>query len=289
MAMHCVPDTLDGWRLDRALAALMPGSGLREVRRLIESGVVLVEGVNRPKGYAVSAGQCIEVRSSGKQWGAAGVRLVVRSDGLAALFKPAGLHTQAVAGRSDPALEDALENVFPGESPVLLNRLDRETSGLVLVALDEQGLIGWKINQDAGVIRKEYLLIAEGLIEDAVVVKNAIDSAHRRKVKVLKGVEAPALRWTRVEPLDAMIGFEERTVCLATILKGGRHQIRAHMAFIGHPVTGDGLYGQGGGRLYLHHFRISTPGFSAMAWPDWPRECFPDQLMDEILKEHPTQ
>jgi 23S rRNA pseudouridine1911/1915/1917 synthase len=266
----------------------MPGSGLREARRLIESGAVLVDRVNRPKGYAVSFGQFIEVISRGQKESAEGVSLVARSGGLAALFKPAGIHSQAVAGSTGQAVEDALEGIFPGERPVLLNRLDRETSGLVLVALDEPGLSAWKVDQDAGVIRKEYLLIAEGLLEDTVVVKNAIDSSHRRKVKVLKGVEAQALRWTRVEPLDAMIGFDERTVCLATILKGGRHQIRAHMAFIGHPVTGDGLYGQGGGMLYLHHFRISMPGFSAMSWPEWPQECFPDQLREEILREHPA-
>jgi 23S rRNA pseudouridine1911/1915/1917 synthase len=291
MKSFVVPGSLDGFRLDRALNALLPGRGLRAVKRLFDQGNVLVDGLSRPKGFTVSAGQIIEVgeSASASSSPAEGVRLVTRSGGLAAVFKPAGVHTEVVAGSTGPVLEHSLATLFPGEAPILLNRLDQDTSGLVLVALSDEGKRVWNSNQDSGLIRKEYLLIVEGLLEEPLVIKNEIDSAHRKKVRVRKGTEADGLRWTRVEPLDTMIGFEEHTVCLAMILKGGRHQIRAHLAFAGHPVVGDGMYGHGTReRLYLHHYRMSMPGFSAMAWPDWPEKCLPGALKERVLEEFPV-
>jgi 23S rRNA pseudouridine1911/1915/1917 synthase len=285
-----VPESLDGSRLDRAIAAMLPGMGVRAARRLFDQTPILVDGAPRPKGFMVSAGQLVHIlredRVPGE--GGEGVRLVAGSGPISAVFKPAGVHTEGISGTPGSALEHFLDPLFPGEKPMLLNRLDRDTSGLVLVALNDQGKAMWSRNQDLGMIHKEYLLMAEGILEDSLVIKNEIDSADRRTVRVLKGREADRLRWTRVEPLDAVIGFEEHTICLAMILKGGRHQVRAHMAFAGHPVVGDAQYGQGGReRLYLHHFRVSMPGFSAMAWPDWPEECLPGELKERILEEFP--
>ena len=285
-----VPDSLDGSRLDRVLADLLPGRGVRSVRKLFVQGPVLVDGVARPKGYTVSAGQLIELPGKRVEVSrpASGVEVVSRAGDLAAVFKPAGVHTERIAGSPGPVLERSLAELFPDEETFLLNRLDQDTSGLVLVAFGEEGKRRWSTHQDAGVIRKEYLLMAEGILEEELVIRNEIDSAHRRRVRVLKGTEADVLRWTRVQPLDSMIGFEEHTVCMAMIRKGGRHQIRAHLAFSGHPIVGDALYGHGRReRLYLHHFRVSMPGFTAMAWPEWPEECLPLSLRERILDEHP--
>jgi 23S rRNA pseudouridine1911/1915/1917 synthase len=290
MSPFVVPEALDGFRLDRALNVLLPGRGMRALRRFFDQGAVLVDGISRPKGYTVSAGQVIHlpVMESEIAGAADGVRIVARSAVLAAVFKPAGAHTERISGSLGQTLENSLEHLFFGETALLLNRLDQDTSGLVLVALGEGGKELWHTNQDLGLIRKEYLLIAEGILEDPLVVRNEVDSVHRKKVRVLKGREGGPLRWTRVEPLDTMIGVEEHTICLAAILKGGRHQIRAHLAFAGYPIVGDALYGHGPReRLYLHHFRISMPGFSAMAWPDWPEECLPEALKTRILDEFP--
>lgn len=279
-----VPADLEGQRLDQALALLAPELGLRGRKRLFEHYLVLVDGRPRPKGYRVQAGQVLCLRPRGDAAAEApdgvpdGVRVAGQSTGrYAALVKPVGLHTEAVAGSPEPSLEALLPRFFPDRFARLLNRLDRETSGLVLAALSPEAEAAYR-SQEAGLsVKKSYLALARGSVWAEVRLDAALDTADRTRVKVLPGPDPDPARHTLVTPLlynDELAA----TLVRAVIHRGARHQIRAHLAAAGHPLVGDAAYGPAradgqGGPLFLHHYciHLTTLDFAAKAWPTWPQ------------------
>lgn len=270
-----VPQDWHGKRLDQALELLLPDSGLRERKRAWERGAVLVDGRPRPKGYRVQAGQELSLREGGADEAQSptvpdGVRVVGQKSGfVAAVYKPAGVHSAAIAGRTGLSVEGALGALWPGQKAVLVNRLDQPTSGLVLVALTPEARDFYRAAEDENRVRKSYLALVEGLVAGSLVLDRALDMDNRRLVRVLD-TEGGPLRTTHVEPVRV---FESAgtTLVRARIAKGARHQIRAHLAHAGHPIVGDAQYGHGneGQPLYLHHGLVSLPGFEAKAVPEW--------------------
>lgn len=254
-----------GQRLDKALAALLPDSGLRLRRRLIESGRVLLDGHPATPGVRVHAGQEIRLLPQTKPE-APLPRLVHAHGGLAAVFKPVGVHSARVAG-GGPSLEERLPELFPGREPVLLNRLDQGTSGLLLVALDEAARQEYQGREAAGEVDKTYLAVVRGGLDQGLTVRNRLDVDDRKKTRVLGEDDPDPTRWTVIEPVKRLGGD---SLVRARIKRGARHQIRAHLAWAGHPLTGDEVYGGGPGGFRLHHQRVELPGFTAEADPDWP-------------------
>lgn len=276
-----VPPEMEGRRLDQALELVLPGAGLRARKRAWEAGAVLVDGFPRPKGYRVMAGQVLTLRA-GEPAGAAGgggvpggvpegVRVVGQNTGLmAALFKPGGVHSEAIAGRPGPSVEQCLGAFWPGRFARLVNRLDLPTSGLLAVALSEAMAARYRELEDQAAVTKVYAALVAGRVKAPFVCAGAIDAARRRVVRVLDEADPTGLRRTEVEPVLVQAA-PGATLVRCIIHKGARHQIRAHLAAAGHPVLGDGVYGpQQGPRLYLHHFRLRLPEFEAAAPPLWP-------------------
>jgi 23S rRNA pseudouridine1911/1915/1917 synthase len=270
-----IPDTAAGRRLDDVLSLLLPRAGRRCRQRLIQAGVVTVDGKRQPKGYRVAPGQELRVAEREEQdnqpledeWRR--IAVVQETEAYAAVCKPGGMHTQFQAAGSHSALEAVLPRLFSGRDAVLLNRLDRDTSGLVLAAFSPQAAEAYARMQDAGKTAKTYLALVHGRMEAETRLCWALDSAKRKKVRVLAHIDSDPLRWTTVRPLVCSEQYQVSLV-QAEISKGRRHQIRAHTAAIGHPVVGDALYGSDvQGRMYLHHWRIRFPGFEAVAAPDW--------------------
>ncbi len=300
-----VPEDWQGRRLDQALEVLLPGSGLRERKRAWDTGLVLVDGRPRPKGYRVQAGQTLELRQAGADGEGAcagpgapgvvpdGVRVVGQNTvaAMAALFKPGGVHSEAIAGRPGASVSACLGAFWPGRWAALVNRLDFLTSGLLGVALTPEAHAAYRELEDRALVTKTYAALVRGRVEEPLVLAGVIDAARRRTVRVLDEQDPTGLRRTEAEPVlyDAALGA---TLLRCRIHKGARHQIRVHLAHAGHPVLGDPLYGGLPGepespaaqgavdgqtapaaaseRLYLHHFRLSLPEFEAAAPPDWP-------------------
>ena len=255
------PEDLPPVRLDKALARQL-GLGLRRCRTLIDDGRVLVDGRNCAKGVLIHPGQQVRVVEEDFSPVCADVRIVARDGRFAALAKPGGLHT--VAGRGASCLESCLPELDLGGWE-LLNRLDCLTSGLVLAAAGAEDAAAYKAWQDAGQVCKWYLALARGAL-DAVQVRDRILDDKRRVVRVTSEQDSP-LRWTTARAVRQVDGD---TLLLVKILKGRRHQIRAHLAHAGHPLVGDPVYGTGEpGGLYLHHWRLDLPGFTASLLPDW--------------------
>ena len=273
-----IPRSCHGVRLDQALSRLMPGIGRRGVRRFWKDGEVRVDGERRPAGFRVSAGQRVALGNldAGQDDAACHgdalpwVQVTGRSADFAALSKPAGVHSQGLGGNAALSVEDVLPRLFPDNAAVLLNRLDRPVSGLLLVALTASAAENYAAWQDQGRVRKRYLAMVCGDLAGERLIRAALDTAKRRKVRVLKVDEPDALRWTRIRPCtrDAQ---REATLVHVEILKGRRHQIRAHLASIGHPVCQDPLYGMGPdlGWIALHHGEVELPGFLARSEPAW--------------------
>lgn len=277
-----------GLRLDKFLARTLQ-IPLRRIRRRLDQEGVLVNGIKRPKGYSLQAGErvCLpsEFTNHTSMCPPTGVELVARSEHFAAVGKPAGVHSQSLRGK-EPGVDSCLQDLFPDMNPILLNRLDRDTSGLLAVGLSPDATVLWHEWQERCEIKKLYLARIQGAIEKERVVRNRINSAKRRKVRVLREEDPSELRWTHILPLR--LESEQTTLCLVRIFKGCRHQIRAHTASIGHPVLGDGLYGpKEGPFLFLHHFRFESPEFSAEIRPLWLKK--EDRIEKILIGEAPER
>ena len=289
-----VEAALEGARLDRALEALLPDSGLRLRRRLIEAGRVLVEGRPAPAGLKLRAAQRVTLlpegpaaqaeghQQPGRQRAAAShepaeVHIIVRTRDYAALDKPAGLHSAALAGGGGQSLEALLPRLFPELTPRLLNRLDFLTSGLVLASMNGRAAKVFAALKPKDVV-KEYMAVVEGRLDEPLQLKRKLDTDDRKRTRVLGKMENDARGWTLVWPESALAGG--RTLVRVRIQAGARHQIRAHLAAANLPIVGDPLYGDplpeggetGDGRLFLHHRRLEFLDFKAFCQPPWLKE-----------------
>lgn len=275
---------LDGARLDQALSLLAPELSLRGRKRLLENARVTLDGQPVKKGQRVAAGQLLvleegrgaegEVRGDSRA-----VAVLARTRNYAALAKPNGLHTAALAGSDAPSLEGLLSDLFPDETaPFLANRLDRATSGIVLAVFSEAARTRFREQEAAGRVEKVYLAVVRGELREPLTLDRALDTANRRVTRVLSTPAEDPTRVTRVTPLKALP--DGTSLVRAEIMRGARHQIRAHLAQAGHPILGDRVYGdaEGGdptsdGRLMLHHARLVLPDegepFAALWLPGW--------------------
>ncbi len=291
MPPHCsIPPELAGTRLDAALALLRPELGLRARKRLIAQGLVRLDGRPATKGTLVLEGQRLEILTASLEISPdphppqPAPCILARNETYAALAKPAGLHTAALVGKAgDLTLEALLPQLLPDwPEAVLLNRLDRPTSGLVLAGRTAAARGTYQVLEDRGQVDKRYLLLVHGVLTEPLSLRAPLDMARRTRTRVLPG-EAEPLRWTELRPLQVLgseaapgcdglaPGSAPCTLALARIRKGARHQIRAHCAAAGYPLLGDALYGQApaDAPLFLHHARVSLPGFEAQWLPEW--------------------
>ncbi len=306
-------------RLDAFLGRMLPGLGTRGGKRLIEQGLVLVNGTPRLALHRLREGDLVAVAQAApgpEEYNELerGVRLVAWTDSFAALYKPPGLHTAALPGKPGPSLEAALPRIWPalcaqgpepsaphalppllaealrlmpvpeGERPspaplpaappLLLSRLDRETSGLVAAAFSPEAAADFREMEASGLACKHYLTVVRGELAGPVLCAAALDTASRRRTRVLDKDAEDGTRHTLVTPVgDASALLPQLapplTLAVARIQRGARHQIRAHLAALGTPIAGDGLYGNDapGSPLYLHHACLTLPGFAACCPP----------------------
>ena len=234
-------------RLDVALAERV-GSRAKAAR-LIEAGLVTVDGVQRAKSFDVEDGMQIDVAPEPEPWlgaRAGGVEfgIAYEDDDLLVVDKPSGVVVHPAPGHPTGTLAQAVGGK-------LVHRLDRDTSGLLVVAKSEE--VHRKLQDELRrrEIRREYLALVDGRPDARSGTIDAPIGRDRGSRTVMS---------TRTDkPRDAVTHFEIEqelplTTLLAVSLETGRtHQIRAHLAAIGHPVCGDPVYGGGtsGRRLGL--------------------------------------
>lgn len=263
-----VPAEAGGTRLDRFLAEPL-GSRAR-AQALIDAGQVLVDGRARPKRHEVSAGDVITVADDGDpgRADAAGGETVPfaiahEDDALLVIDKPAGVVVHPARGHRTGTLAQALAGrAAGGEDPWragIVHRLDRDTSGLLVVAKRDDVHRALKAMLAQRRLRREYLALVQGTPPSRTGTIDAPIGRDRRD-RVLMSIDTD-------DPRDARTHFEiERLLPRATLLRvvldtGRTHQIRVHLAAIGHPVCGDPQYGTAGecglARQFLHATRLA--------------------------------
>ena len=189
-------------------------------------------------------------------------RLVHRDDRLAVVDKPPGLVVHAAPGHRGTTLVEVLADVLAGgepERPGIVHRLDKGTSGLMLVARDEEShrLLSEMIKRRE--VEREYRALVEGRLPSRSGTIDAPLGRHHRapERRAVRGRGAREARthFTVIEPLPG------DTLVRVRLETGRTHQIRAHFAAIGHPVAGDERYGHAGRhglrRQFLHSARLA--------------------------------
>jgi 23S rRNA pseudouridine1911/1915/1917 synthase len=264
-----VPGEAAGVRLDRFLAG--PLGSRAHAQSLIEAERVLVDGQARPKRHLVQPGELIEVEDDAQRAPASDagspVPFAVRyeDEHLLVVDKPAGVVVHPARGHWTGTLAQALaeRGASGGEEPWragIVHRLDRDTSGLLVVAKSDAVHRALKALLSERRLRREYLALVEGHPPARSGTIDAPIGRHRRE-RALMSIDTD-------EPREARTHFEiERllpdSALLRIVLETGRtHQIRVHMASIGHPVCGDTAYGAeaeryGLARQFLHAARLA--------------------------------
>jgi 23S rRNA pseudouridine1911/1915/1917 synthase len=255
-----------GMRLDRFLAAPL-GSRAR-AQTLIDAGRVRVDGELRPKRHLVAAGEAVEiddtaVESSLVADDEAPFEVVYEDDFLMVVDKPAGVVVHPARGHTAGTLAQALAGrAAGGEDPWragIVHRLDRDTSGLLVVAKTDAVHRALKSLLAARRLRREYLALVDGHPPARTGTIDAPIGRDRRDRKLMS-IDTD-------EPREARTHFEiERLLPTAALLRvvletGRTHQIRVHLAAIEHPVCGDPQYGTSGQfgltRQFLHAARLA--------------------------------
>lgn len=189
-------------------------------------------------------------------------RIVHLDDSLAVVDKPAGLVVHPAPGHRGPTLVDELAEILGGgdpERPGIVHRLDRGTSGLLVVARDEEAHRALQAQVQRRAVERVYLALAGGRIGSRTGTIDApIGRAARQRHRMAVSGAAARQARTHFEVLELL----PRESYLEAKLETGRtHQIRAHFAAIGHPVVGDTTYGGRRrelpiGRPFLHAWRL---------------------------------
>jgi 23S rRNA pseudouridine1911/1915/1917 synthase len=296
---HFVVDEADiGQRLDRWLATQLPDRSRSEIQRWIESGLVQVAGNPTKASYKLELGDTIEVElppapaPSTLQPAALPLTILYEDEDLLVVDKPAGMVVHPAPGHSGDTLVNALLHYLPtlagvgGEQrPGIVHRLDKETSGLIVVAKHDQAHRSLQAQFRDRTVFKEYLALVEGYVEPAQGRINAPIGRHptdRLRQAILPA--DPFTGETRGRPAITdyrVIGYYATSardpggranfsLISAVIHTGRTHQIRVHFAWRKHPVVGDMLYGYRKQRLavprqflHAHRLRFRLPSSGA--------------------------
>jgi 23S rRNA pseudouridine1911/1915/1917 synthase len=248
-----------GWRLDRALAAALPTLSRERLKALIRGGAVEAEGrpvrdpAQKVRGDELFLLAVPEPEPAHNEPQDIPLRIIFEDEHLLVVDKPAGLVVHPAAGNRDGTLVNALlhhcgaslSGIGGVARPGIVHRIDKDTSGLLVVAKTDVAHEGLAKQFAAHSIDRRYLAIVSGVpkagegVIDAPLARSA---ANRKKIAIVEGGRGKraVTRWRRLEPLAGAALVECR-------LETGRtHQVRVHMASIGHPLLGDPVYGRSG-------------------------------------------
>ena len=256
-----------GLRLDQALARLLPGESRSRLARLIEEGHVKVDGEAAASRRKMKSGEALDVSLVARPSEAAfrpeaiALPVVHEDEDLLVVDKPAGLVVHPGSGNWAGTMLNALLHHAPqtGELPRagIVHRLDKDTSGLLVVAKNEPAQAALVRQLQARTVKRTYLALARGRVERAGSVDAPIGRHPVRRTRMAVVASGkPALTHYRVRE-----SFPHHTLLECELETGRTHQIRVHLAEIGHPIEGDPAYAGRGTRLIerqaLHAWKLA--------------------------------
>jgi 23S rRNA pseudouridine1911/1915/1917 synthase len=248
-----------GWRLDRALAAALPTLSRERLKALIRNGALEAHGnavrdpATKVRGDEYFRLVVPEPEPAHNEPQNIPLKIVFEDEHLLVVDKPAGLVVHPAAGNHDGTLVNALLHHCGGSlsgiggvaRPGIVHRIDKDTSGLLVVAKTDVAHEGLSKQFAAHSVERRYLAIVSGVPKmaggtiDAPLARSA---TNRKRIAIVEGQRGKraVTRWKRLEVLKDAALVECR-------LETGRtHQVRVHMASIGHPLLGDPVYGGSG-------------------------------------------
>jgi 23S rRNA pseudouridine1911/1915/1917 synthase len=257
-------------RLDRFLHEKLPQHSRARVQAWIKAGQVLVDGVPARASTLLRQGALVDatpIEPPPLQAHAEDIPLTVlyEDDDLVAVDKPAGMVVHAGAGVHSGTLVNALLHRFERLSgvggelrPGIVHRLDRYTSGVLLVAKNDAAHRALAAQFSGRSTEKLYLALVQGRVaRDSGRVERPIARDPVRRTRMTARLAAGRAAWSEYRVVER---FDRFTLLEVRIGTGRTHQIRVHLASIGHPVVGDTLYGAAAaqrGRYFLHSQRIT--------------------------------
>lgn len=264
-----------GMRLDRYLTTVLPEISRTTIQKLIEEKEVLVNGHASKPGYALKIGDEVQLRSFDVHAETKSITprsfpldIIYEDEDLLVLNKAAGMVVHPAPGHYDDTLVNALAAYYPdimkedsGLRPGIIHRLDKDTSGLIIIAKNAVVHAALASQMKQHKIIKRYLALVEGVMAldqgsiDAPIGRNP----HYRKQMAITVVKSREARTHfRVQQR-----FSRHTLLLLELETGRTHQIRVHLRAIGHPIVGDPVYGSGKlnrglslGRQFLHAYQL---------------------------------
>ncbi len=255
-----------GQRLDRYLVPVLPDFSRTQIQQLIGGEAVQVNGRPSKPGYVLRTGDEILLDTSHRissptkaQPQPLPLDIVYEDDDLLIVNKAPGMVVHPAAGHHDDTLVNALLAYYPAiaennteQRPGIVHRLDRDTSGLLIVAKNQQSQTALIAQMQRHEVIKRYLALVEGNVSlDAGSIDAPIgrDPRHRQQMAITVVGSREARTHFRVQER-----FARHTLLLIQLVTGRTHQIRVHLKAIGHPVVGDLMYGSGhgGGKSTLH-------------------------------------
>ena len=259
-------------RLDVALGEHPEVGSRAAAQRLIDAGLVTVDGRRRRKRHRLEPGEWIEARTPAPppvdDRAADGVSFAIayEDEHLLVVDKPAGVVVHPAPGHRTGTLAQALSGRAAGGDqdwrPGIVHRLDRDTSGLLVVAKSERVYRALQALIRERELRRQYVALVSGVPDSRTgTIEAAIGRDRRRRTMISTSTDRPRAARTHFRLLEAL----GHVALLELRLETGRtHQIRAHLAAIDHPICGDPLYGgQAAGaplgltRQFLHSTRLA--------------------------------
>jgi len=265
-----------GTRLDKYVATHVASLSRSYIQDLIEQDRVLVDGQARKAKFKVTPGQVITIDVPERQSvpllaEAIPLDIVFENEDVVVVNKPAGMVVHPAPGHEGGTLVNALLHHAPEiavggtNRPGIIHRLDRDTSGLMVVVKTDRARTSLVAQWQARSVDKGYIALAHGVLDvDEATIDAPIgrDPDNRKKMAAVRGGRE-AITHLRVE--ERLNGATLFDIDLET---GRTHQIRVHLAFIGHPIVGDALYNKYGGpfgghgesfapRQFLHAARLA--------------------------------
>jgi 23S rRNA pseudouridine1911/1915/1917 synthase len=278
-------------RLDRFVADEMPDLSRSYVQQLIEQGHVLVDGFKRKPKFKMTPGETVTVVVPPPE----DERIVPEAIPLAIVYedrdvlvvdKPAGLVVHPAPGHPRGTLANAVVHHAPdialggSNRPGIIHRLDKDTSGLIAVAKTDRARTTLVPQWEERTVQKGYVALAAGTVPDeegTIEAPIGRDPAQRQRMAVIRSGRPAVTHFSVAER------FPGATLLNVEIETGRTHQIRVHLAFIGHPVVGDTIYGKVASvngipveRQFLHASRL---GFSL---PDGRSVTFRSPLPSDL-------
>jgi 23S rRNA pseudouridine1911/1915/1917 synthase len=262
-----VPDSAAGTRLDRFLAELPEVGSRAAAERLLAAGSVTVDGAPRAKSHRLAGGEDLELDTSALappevEHEPLDIRIAYADEHLLVVDKPAGLVVHPGAGHAHGTLVQGLlgRGLTGGdpERPGIVHRLDRDTSGLLVVARTEAAFEGLRALVGARKLEREYLALVRGRPRSrSGRIEAPIGRDRGDPTRMSLDTDTPRPAVTHFEVVEL---FDDHALLRVRLETGRTHQIRVHLAAIGLPVAGDRVYGASDEALprqFLHAARLA--------------------------------